>query len=102
MTATMTTVAEKRVVIDLAMKKTAFRISESPVSPRLSFHASNGELNHAYIGKLVNEKGVDCPRMIIFEAKLDNCGRKYVQITQVIYLYRIYLYRIDINLIVQS
>ena len=83
LTATLTEVAEKLTLRSLGLDPdTVHKIEKNPVSRRISFHNKSGCLD---IQPLVEHFCTgECPRVIIFEASLLNCGARYLEFKEVV------------------
>ena len=63
-------------------------IKRNPINPRISFINTKGKLNVNNIAQML-EKGKQCPRILIFEKSLVDCGLLYLAIKKV-YHYLVY------------
>ena len=85
MSATMTEVTETSTIKDLGIDyKNVLKIERNPTNPRISFQNLKGELNFEHVAKLLKEKGRQCPRILIFEKSLVDCGLRFLDIKQVL------------------
>ena len=55
------------------------KITCNPMNPRISFHNSIAPLDLNYVAELLQRRE-SCPRIIIFEQSLDECGKKYLEL----------------------
>ena len=82
LTATLTEATEKKALKSLGLNpNTVHKIVQKPVSPRISFCNSSGSLQIKPIIQLLCES--KCPRMIIFESSLVECGQRYLDFKEV-------------------
>lgn len=58
------------------------RMACNPVNPRISFHNSGAQLDMEFIASLLTRRE-ECPRLILFEDSLKECGKKYRQLQRV-------------------
>lgn len=84
LTATLTELNEKETIGDLGLDETElFRISKNPVNNKISLINLSGKLDIAPLISLLAGPKDRCPRIIIFENSLVECGQRYLEFKQV-------------------
>ena len=83
MTATLIEAAEKKTLKILGMVDHVHRVQMSPISPRITLVNSTGKLNFDYVASMVNRYKDRCPRILVFEDTLVDCGAHYTEIEHV-------------------
>ena len=84
MTATITEVTESSTIRNLGISSDRlFKIQRNPTNPNISFINSTGTLNSRMIADLLQNKGKQCPRILIFEKSLVDCGLCFLEIKKV-------------------
>ena len=66
-------------------------IKKNPTNPRISFINTKGKLNVENLAQMLKEKGRQCPRILIFEKSLVDCGLCYLAIKKVFLVCKIHV-----------
>ena len=84
MTATMTEVTETSTIRNLGISSDRlFKIERNPTNPLISYINSTGTLNVRNIADLLRRRGRNCPRILIFENSLVDCGLCFLEMSKV-------------------
>ena len=76
--------SEEETILDLGLDPTeTLRISQNPVNSRISLINIPGKLDIAPLVSLLENEAEECPRVIIFENSLVDCGYRYLEFMQV-------------------